>query len=120
MGAPRYRTPPPLRIGWLAAAALAAGSVASVPAPAGDCDASGIEDAIEIARGTSEDLDLDGVPDACERGADALPLTFLRRLRLERHVVTGDLDGDARLDLIGIVGSAGIWAARGDGQGGFS
>jgi hypothetical protein len=30
-----------------------------------DCNANGIEDALDIANGTSSDLDSDGVPDEC-------------------------------------------------------
>ena len=47
-----------------------------------DCNGNGVEDAVDIARGTSSDADLDGVPDECQgarrtstgpagRGADA-------------------------------------------------
>jgi hypothetical protein len=32
-----------------------------------DCNANGIEDAIDIALGTSCDADFDGVPDECQR-----------------------------------------------------
>ena len=33
-----------------------------------DCNGNGIEDAIDIANGTSSDLDGDGVPDECQVG----------------------------------------------------
>ncbi|MBM3990289.1 MAG: hypothetical protein FJ298_04695 [Planctomycetes bacterium] len=33
-----------------------------------DCNGNGIEDAIDIANGTSSDLDGDGVPDECRFG----------------------------------------------------
>jgi len=33
-----------------------------------DCNGNGIEDALDIANGTSSDLDEDGVPDECRLG----------------------------------------------------
>lgn len=35
----------------------------------GDCNANGVEDAVDIASGYSADLDGNGVPDECERRA---------------------------------------------------
>jgi|JI10StandDraft_1071094.scaffolds.fasta_scaffold250927_2 hypothetical protein len=34
-------------------------------APLYDCNGNGVEDAFDIANGTSSDLDCDGVPDEC-------------------------------------------------------
>ena len=45
--------------------------------PLHDCNANGVEDAVDIARGTSCDADLDGVPDECQerRPPRAAPTT---------------------------------------------
>jgi hypothetical protein len=45
--------------------------------PLHDCNANGVEDAVDIARGTSSDADLDGVPDECQerKPAHAAPTT---------------------------------------------
>ena len=41
--------------------------VASVDEPLfHDCNGNGVEDAIDIALGTSSDVDFDGVPDECQ------------------------------------------------------
>ena len=40
----------------------------SGPGPQFDCNGNGIEDAVDIAFGTSSDVDQNGVPDECERG----------------------------------------------------
>jgi hypothetical protein len=70
-----------LRLGPLALTPLAlvppgagsprAGQPAALPPAAAspafhDCNANGVEDAVDIARGTSCDADLDGVPDECQ------------------------------------------------------
>ena len=55
----------------LVALACTLGLAAQVP-PAGgeawtfDCNANGIDDAVDIAIGSSSDADLDGVPDECQ------------------------------------------------------
>jgi hypothetical protein len=36
--------------------------------PLHDCNANGVEDAVDIALGTSCDSDLDGIPDECQGG----------------------------------------------------
>lgn len=41
-------------------------ATASPPAPLVDCNHNGIEDAVDIAFGTSSDVDQNGVPDECE------------------------------------------------------
>jgi len=46
---------------------------APAPAPGHDCNGNGIEDAVDIALGTSCDADLDGVPDECQAAAAFLP-----------------------------------------------
>lgn len=59
---------------WIACAILSCSLAARACAPgdstaiaAGrDCNGNGIEDAIDIANGTSSDLDGDGVPDECQ------------------------------------------------------
>ncbi len=38
------------------------------PGPQFDCNGNGIEDAVDIAFGTSSDVNQNGVPDECERG----------------------------------------------------
>jgi hypothetical protein len=43
------------------------------PAPLHDCNGNGIEDMVDIARGTSSDSDLDGVPDECQERRQASP-----------------------------------------------
>ena len=43
-----------------------AAPLAATPAPFRDCNANGVEDAVDIARGTSSDTDMDGVPDECQ------------------------------------------------------
>jgi hypothetical protein len=70
-----------LRLGLLVLSPLALGALGVVrpadarptaprPVPASapfhDCNANGVEDAVDIARGTSSDADLDGVPDECQ------------------------------------------------------
>ena len=42
-------------------------AAAPAAAPLYDCNGNGIEDAFDIANGTSSDLDSDGVPDECAR-----------------------------------------------------
>lgn len=42
---------------------------AEAPTPLADCNENGIEDAVDIAFGTSSDADENGVPDECERTA---------------------------------------------------
>jgi len=41
-------------------------AAAAPPAPLVDCNHNGIEDAVDIAFGTSSDVDQNGVPDECE------------------------------------------------------
>jgi hypothetical protein len=41
-----------------------------VPPPAADCNQNGVDDATDIAHGTSADMDWDGVPDECESDCD--------------------------------------------------
>jgi len=41
-----------------------------------DCNANGVEDAVDIARGTSCDANLDGIPDECQARCE--PATPLR------------------------------------------
>lgn len=61
---------------WIACAIVSLSLVARACAPSGtptvaaglDCNGNGIEDAIDIANGTSSDLDGDGVPDECQVG----------------------------------------------------
>lgn len=48
--------------------ALLAGSIEIATAP--DCNRNGVDDAIDLANGTSADSDLDGVPDECACAAD--------------------------------------------------
>jgi hypothetical protein len=47
-------------------ALLPVGEVAARGAPFSDCNHNGIEDAIDIAFGTSSDVDRNGIPDECE------------------------------------------------------
>lgn len=50
----------------LLAARCAPAAAPSTPtAPLYDCNGNGVEDAFDIANGTSSDLDSDGVPDEC-------------------------------------------------------
>jgi hypothetical protein len=52
----------------LLAARCAPHSPTTAPrAPLYDCNGNGVEDAFDIANGTSSDLDCDGVPDECAR-----------------------------------------------------
>lgn len=45
--------------------------VSCTPAPlVTDCNGNGVEDAVDIACGTSADLDTNGIPDECETGGD--------------------------------------------------
>ncbi len=66
------RTPLLLVPIWLLVAASGRG--AEIPTGPGDgppfrdCNGNGIEDAIDIALGTSADADFDGVPDECQVG----------------------------------------------------
>ena len=78
-----------LQLSILPLAALLAGfREAPIPSPAGsadpapallevlplpflDCNENGIEDAVDIAFGTSCDADQNGIPDECERGRPA-------------------------------------------------
>ncbi len=61
---------------WIACAIVSLSLVARACAPSGtyavaaglDCNGNGIEDSIDIANGTSSDLDGDGVPDECQSG----------------------------------------------------
>lgn len=69
----------------LLAALLRPGDGASA-APLADCNGNGVEDHVDIAVGTSSDLDRDGVPDECARQTRGLsgPWRLSREpLRLE-------------------------------------
>ena len=49
----------------LAARCAPTAAPAATSAPLYDCNGNGVEDAFDIANGTSSDLDCDGVPDEC-------------------------------------------------------
>lgn len=68
-------------------------SSASVNVPALDCNGNGVADSIDIATGTSQDTDMNGVPDECEM-PPACP---------------GDVDGDGFVGLSDIAGVITCW-----------
>lgn len=49
---------------------LAARAPLAIEAPTLDCNANGVEDAVDIALGSSSDVDLDGIPDECQVASD--------------------------------------------------
>jgi len=53
-------------IGWVAAAVVAGGGLASAAFASGDCNNNGIPDHIEIAQGLLADCNGNGIPDICE------------------------------------------------------
>jgi hypothetical protein len=44
--------------------------VPGAPVPPADCNQNGVDDASDIANGTSQDMDWDGIPDECEPDCD--------------------------------------------------
>ena len=63
--------------------------------PEGDCDLSGVEDALEIAQGLLADIDQNGIPDVCQIDCDADGLNDAAELVIGTGL---DLNGSGRLD----------------------
>ncbi len=81
---------------WVIGAALCAGR-ARLLLVAADCNANGVEDAAEIARGDARDCDGNGVPDECD--VSSSPLSFAAPLSYLPGAALGT--GGFALSLIG-------------------
>lgn len=88
---------------WMSQAFLTLWMVLSVPVlPAVDCNLNGIEDFQDLASGTSDDCDGNGVPDECDL-RNSLQLGSSRAIPLGDEPeawIVGDLDGDRDEDLV--------------------
>lgn len=69
----RRRSPGTFALVALAVTFLAVAGAGEPPAPRADCNSNGVDDAADIALGTSADANANGVPDECE-----LPLARIR------------------------------------------
>jgi VCBS repeat protein len=88
---------------------------------ASDCNQTGVEDSLEIARGTSKDCDGDGVPDECEAVPFEESFLMPASLGIEafEHLAFADLDGDGDIDLAG-ENEGGIQFFSNDGTGQYA
>src|SRR5213593_3515050 len=91
------------------AAILALCALAALPQLPGqdDCNQNGVDDAQDIAAGTSRDCNGNGVPDECDLAPTHLQFQPRRRSRVVtqpreflEELVPGDFDGDGRIDLV--------------------
>ena len=83
-------------------AAIVLAGLLSTRALASDCNENGIDDAQEIASGTSPDCNSNGVPDECDMrlvfGAEAArPLPLAEKAN---RAIATDMDGDERADIV--------------------
>ncbi len=85
--------------------------------PLNDCNANGVEDACDIASGTSQDADMDGVPDACQCQADLNGDGVVGPSDLAALLGQWGTNDEADLDGSGVVGPSdlamllGAWGA---------
>ncbi len=80
-------------------ALLAAARLTSGAARASDCNRNWVDDAADIASGTSQDANGNGVPDECDVSWGSFEGPDCLADREARHVALADLDGDRRLDI---------------------
>jgi VCBS repeat protein/dockerin type I repeat protein len=85
--------------GWTIPIVILLGMIS--PVDAADCNHNGIDDSLDITRGTSQDCNKNGTPDEC----DLKPTTVFNLPdsvsvgESAYSVVSGDFDGDSRLDM---------------------
>ncbi len=84
-----------------------------------DCNDNGRDDLMDVVQGLSPDCNANGIPDECEVSAIDFGLipTYRGSHRI-RTVITGDFNGDGRVDVSsgGYYGDVIVWLNRGGGR----
>jgi hypothetical protein len=111
-------------LGRSACAVVLAG-IAAWPerAQAVDCNGNTVEDAVDIARGTSADCNLNGAPDECDlSGVGFAPVVYYSVPRGAFVVQAADVDGEHGIDLVVIGGQStdNVSVLRNQGDGTFT